>query len=295
MNRHLSFMAAVLLLVSSQMVFATDNTRRFAFEAVVDSEDSATIRIPMGVAAGSDTELAVVDAHENRLIIFQFTGTEWIEKTKISLAGPPRAIGHDGNRYLVSMREGRGLIAVEGERHTLRPIFPPDGVVPGDVAGIPDGGFLVHDTAGDQVLKLDRSGKVEASWKVEAGIVGLATARSGGFYTSIPVPGEIVRYDARGELAGRWPVPPAAPVPAWPVALVQIDGDLVTLDRHSHRILSFDSKGQLVGTGARRGWEPGLLLFPSAVAAFPDGRIIVADQMNGRVQIYRKIEVDPVQ
>ena len=77
--------------------------------------------------------------------------------------------------------------------------------------------------------------------------------------------------------------------------MVQIEGDLLVLDRHGHRLVLFNSKHRFPGTGARRGWEPGLLLFPAAVTAFPDGRIAVADQMNGRLQIYRRIEEEPSQ
>ena len=35
---------------------------------------------------------------------------------------------------------------------------------------------------------------------------------------------------------------------------------------------------------------PGLLRFPAALDLFPDGRVLVADQGNGRVQIFRPIE-----
>jgi hypothetical protein len=166
--------------------------------------------------------------------------------------------------------------------------------VAGAVAGISGGGFLVHDTAGHQVLNLTRGGKTERKTPVEAGVVGLAAASGGGFFVSLPVEGEILSYDATGKLSERWPVPPLEPVPAWPISMVQIEGDLLVLDRHGHRLVLFDSRNRVQGIGARRGWEPGLLLFPSGLAVFPDGRVAVADQMNGRVQIYKRIEEEQV-
>jgi hypothetical protein len=242
------------------------------------------------VAAGSDTELAVIDAAGNRLVVFRFSGSEWSVQQTVDLPGSPLGIAHDGSRYLISMRDGKGLMAVEGERNQLRPVSLPEGAVAGDVAGVTGGGFLVLDTNGHQVLRMSRSGKIENEVPVEAGVVGLAAARGGGFFTSIPVTGEIASHDATGKQTARWALPAVEPVPAWPVSLVQIGGDLVVLDRHGHRLTLFDSKNRLIGIGARRGWEAGLLLFPSAVASFPDGRIAVADQRNGRVQIYQRIE-----
>ncbi len=290
MNRRGLILASILLLSALPGVFAADDARLFAWDVIVDSEDSNSVRKPTGVAAGSDTELAVVDAHENRLIIFGYTGTEWTEQQTVNLPAVPLAIAHDGTRYLVSMRKGKGLTAVEGPRHQLRPVSLPVGSVAGVVAGIPGGGFLVHDPAGHQILKLDRAGKVDGATPVEAGVVGLAAARGGGFFASRPAAAEILGYDATGKITNRWSVPSVEPVPAWPVSLVQIEGDLIALDRHGHRLVLFNNKQQIQGIGARRGWEPGLLLFPAAVSAFPDGRVAVADQMNGRVQIYRRIE-----
>jgi hypothetical protein len=295
MNRRRTIIWTILLLVCLPGAFAAEETRLFTWDVVVDNEDSSAVRKPTGVAAGSDTELAVIDAHDNRLIVFGYSGTAWTVQQTVNLPGTPLAIAHDGARYMISLREGKGLMAVEGPRHQLRPVSLPVGAVAGVVAAIPGGGFLVHDSAGHQVLSLAPTGKVGDATAVEQGVVGLASARGGGFFVSLPASGEILGYDATGKENNRWSVPSVEPVPAWPVSMVQIDGDLITLDRHGHRMVLFNSKNQFLGTGARRGWEPGLLLLPSAVAAFPDGRVAVADQMNGRVQIYRRIEEEPAQ
>jgi hypothetical protein len=295
MIRHGLLVAAICLMAVQPFAHAAEEARLFAWEMIVDSEDSAAVQIPTGVAAGSDSELAVIDVQDNRMTLFQFSGVEWTVKRTVELAGAPLAIAHDGTRYLVSLRGGQGLVAVEGPNHTLRPVSLPVGAVAGALAGISGGGFLVHDTAGHQILHLTREGKAERMTPVQAGVVGLAAASGGGFFVSLPAEGEILTYDATGKLSERWPVPPWAPVPAWPVAMVQFEGDLIVLDRHGHRLALFDSRNRLQGIGARRGWEPGLLLFPAGLAVFPDGRVVVADQMNGRVQIYKRIEEEQVQ
>ena len=86
-------------------------------------------------------------------------------------------------------------------------------------------------------------------------------------------------------------MPGLGPAPAWPVGLIVEDnGEIVVADRHGGRILVLDTSGRWIGSGSRRGWEPGLLRFPSDIARLPDGRIVVADQGNGRIQLLRRLE-----
>ena len=40
--------------------------------------------------------------------------------------------------------------------------------------------------------------------------------------------------------------------------------------------------------GSRKGWEPGLLLFPAGIARLPGGLVVVADEGNGRAQLFRR-------
>jgi len=54
--------------------------------------------------------------------------------------------------------------------------------------------------------------------------------------------------------------------------------------------LVLESGGQLAGTGSRQGWEAGLLRHPSDIAMLVDGRVVVADQGNGRIQIFRPVD-----
>ena len=81
------------------------------------------------------------------------------------------------------------------------------------------------------------------------------------------------------------------PTPAWPVGvLVEDDGEIVIVDRHGGRVQVLETSGRWIGTGSRRGWEPGLLRSPAGLAQLPDGRLVVADQGNGRLQIFRRLE-----
>jgi hypothetical protein len=101
----------------------------------------------------------------------------------------------------------------------------------------------------------------------------------------------VLRFDAEGQRTSEWKLPADGPVPAWPSALaLEPGGELYVLDRHAGRILLLDNEGRAFGVGSRRGWEPGLLRFPGALTRIEDGRLLVADEGNGRVQLFRRTD-----
>ena len=190
----------------------------FDWDRVVQPESERPLRWPVDVAAASNNELAVADAYEPRLVIVAWQSAEWTQVREIPLDGAPYAVAHDGNRYAVSLRKGAGLVAVEGDRHQLRRIPLPDGFMPGALAGVPGGGFLVYDLASGDVLKIDDSGSAAGRWPVDGPVTGLAAAPSGGFFATVAQRAEILLYGADGRELQRLNVPGEAPVPAWPTA-----------------------------------------------------------------------------
>jgi len=62
-------------------------------------------------------------------------------------------------------------------------------------------------------------------------------------------------------------------------------GHLYVVDTHAHQILQYRPDGTLVGRIGRRGDGPGEFNYPTNIAVAPDGRLLVSDAMNFRVQI----------
>ena len=266
----------------------------FDWDEVVQPDGEGPLRWPLDVAAASAGELAIADAYGSRLVIVANRSAEWRFVREIPLDGAPYAVAHDGNRYAVSLRKGAGLVAVEGDRHQLRRIPLPAGAMPGALTAVPGGGFLVYDLASGDVLKLDASGSAAGRWPVDGPVTGLAAAANGGFFASVAHRAEVLFHGADGREMQRIQVPGEAPVPAWPTGIVQEPGgDLLVVDRHAGRLLKIDVSGRLEGRGSRKGWDPGLLRFPAGLGWLPDGRLAVADQGNGRVQLFRPVAGDP--
>jgi hypothetical protein len=207
-----------------------------------------------------------------------------------TLPSSPRAVAYDGGRFAVSVSDGR-LLAVEEDDLGVSHIVLPRGALAGALATRSGGGLWVYDTAGAKVLALDGNGTVSGEFPVTGSINALFAAPDGGFYTALPTSAEVRRHGADGKILRTWSVPGRKPVPAWPSGLVaEPGGDVVVVDRHGGRILAFDAAGRLVGVASGRGWGPGELLFPGAIAKFPGGNLIVVDQGNSRVQIFRPVE-----
>lgn len=266
-----------------------------ALDQAVPGAPDRDVRWPVAVAAGADGELAVADAYGPRLLILRREGGGWQVERSEELPGPPVALVHDGTGYVAALRGVSGLVAFEGSDLLQRRIALPSGVVPGALAARPGGGLLVYDLAGSRVLPIGREGGVRDAGDgvpVDGRVHALAATSGGGFYAAVGKAGEVRRYDAQGGLEATWTLPAEGPAVPWPAGLaVEPGGDVVAVDRHGHRLVVFATDGSVEGSGGRRGWEPGLLLFPAGVTRLPDGRFAVADQGNGRVQIFRRIDV----
>jgi hypothetical protein len=285
-------LAAALAVAAALPAVAQINLPRiFAVETTLRGSEEEEIRWPVAVAVASADEFAVADAHQPRLLRFRRVGVSWQLDLVAALPAAPVGLAFDGARYVVSLRGGAGLVALEGEQLLQRRIGIPRDVVPGPAAGRPGGGLLLYDFASGRVLTLDGDGKVTGGVAVEGRVTGLTAAPAGGFFVALGDRGIVRRHDVRGAAEATWEIPGVVPVPAWPVAMAVEPGEgLVVLDRHGDRMVLLDDSGRPLGTGARKGWEPGLLLFPAAVDRLPDGRYVVADEGNGRVQIFRRTD-----
>lgn len=260
------------------------------FEREIQGTEEQDVRWPVALASGRADELAVADAHDPRLLLFRQSGPSWTLAAAVGLPAAPAGLAWDGERYVVSLRGGRGLMAWEGEPLAARALRLPAGTVPGPLGPRLGGGVVVYDEAGHRVLHLSTDGELVSQAPAEGQVTAVAGAAGGAFLTAVGPTGEIRRHAADGSVQDSWSVPSETAVPAWPAGLaVTAGGETVVTDRHNGRILLFRSDGQLVGIGSRSGWEPGLIRFPAGVALLPDGRVAVADQGNGRIQIFRRV------
>jgi hypothetical protein len=266
---------------------------RFAFEEAISGDETVRLRWPTAVAVGGPGEIAVADAAGPSLRIFRDEGggEGWVVQRSIQLPAPAYSLSCGAEEYLISTRQPGILLAVGRSDDALRELALPARITPGAVTCLADGQLVVHDLAAGRLVVLDRTRQVRASVELAEAVAAVAPGSGGGFYAALPRAGQVRRYGANGEELSVLAVPGLEPAPAWPVGLIVEDnGEIVVADRHGGRLLVLETSGRWLGSGSRRGWEPGLLRFPADIARLPDGSVAVADQGNGRVQLFRRLE-----
>ena len=276
---------------AKQATAQTGVPRVLTFMESIKGNEEVELRWPVALAAASAEEIAVADAFGPRLLRFRRIGVSWQLDHSLELPGAPVDVIHDGERWVVSMRQGKGLVAFEGPEMLQRPLPLPRNVIPGPLTVFPNGDLLVYDYTGHRVLRLSAEGTLISEAPIVGTVAALAATAAGGFLAAVAAEGSVLSFDANGELSATWDLPASDQIPAWPVGLaVEPGGDIVVVDRHTGRLLVLDATGKVVGLGSRTGWEPGLLLYPAGLARLPNGQFLVADEGNGRAQVFRRID-----
>jgi hypothetical protein len=288
-----ALLAALVVALAGPAAGQDSVSTLFAFEQAMAGDETLRLRWPIAVAAGGPREIAVADAAGPSLLIFRDEGggEGWAVQRSIELPASAYSLSCGADEYLISTRRPGILLAVGKTDDTVRELALPQRITPGAVTCLADGQLVVHDLAAGRLVVLDRTRQIRATVEMAEVVAALTPGLGGGFYAALPRAGEVRRYGANGEELSVLAVPGLDPVPAWPVGLIVEDnGEVVVVDRHGGRLVVLETSGRWIGTGSRRGWEPGLLRFPAGLARLPDGTVAVADQGNGRVQLFRRLE-----
>jgi len=289
---------AILALVVGGLLFpapvvSQSPARVLVWVGEIRGPEDAPLRWPVGVAAAPDGRVAVADAFGSRVLLFTRIARSWQMERSIDLPGVPAGLTHDGSAFVVSLRGDGGLLKLDRTGGAPRRLVLPADVVPGALAASSDGSLLVFDEGSNRVLELAESGEVRRAVDLGLRVTALASGNKGGFFAVVPDQAAILIVDGEGVVRESWTLEGAAPKPAWPTGIVvEPGGDVLVSDRHGNRILVFDATGRWIGLGSGSGWDPGLLRFPGAVARLPTGELVVADQGNGRVQVFRRSDQD---
>jgi Mg-chelatase subunit ChlD/DNA-binding beta-propeller fold protein YncE len=201
--------------------------------------------------------------------------------------GPPAAVP------AAAQAAPRGWRQVE----TRLPSYAPDSMLaPGGLDDMPGGGFAVADAGRDRVVVIDGAGAVVRSFGVEGdGPTGLADpsdvavdAARDRLYVVDRANRRLSVFTLGGTPVGHWrdAGPEYAFVP-WAVASSPASGDVYVLSRLPWgRVDRFASDGRWLGGWGAVGSGPGQFYYPEDLAVHPDGRIVVADTNNNRLQLF---------
>ena len=154
-----------------------------------------------------------------------------------------------------------------------------------------DGNLYVADTGGGRIVKFSPDGTVVAKMGGRGSGPGqfseptdVVVDSGGQIYVADAGNRRIVRLDAAGGYVSEWGIPQSVAHDAVHLALDNL-GRLFVTDPEGGRLLVYDTAGRLLQESGRRGSGQGEFLLPVGVFAAADGRVLVAEVRNNRVQV----------
>lgn len=178
------------------------------------------------------------------------------------------------------------------------PSFDPGSLYdPRGLAAGPDGEIYVADAGHDRIAVVDASGTVIRAFGESGYELGrfqrpldvAVDSDRGQVYVADSANRRLVVLDLNGNPIEEWLVsgPDTAFVPS--AVAVGPTGDVYVVSSESGRVDRFGADGTWFGGWGGEGGEPGDLRSPGGVAVLPDGRVVVADVGNGRLQLFTSI------
>ncbi|KAB2965572.1 MAG: hypothetical protein F9K18_06430, partial [Thermoanaerobaculia bacterium] len=98
-GRPLAIALALVVAIAAPALTQQLAQRLLRYAAVVDGPAERPLRWPVAVAVGGADEIAVADAHGNRLLILHRVGSGWPLRREVALPAPPAALAFVGGEY----------------------------------------------------------------------------------------------------------------------------------------------------------------------------------------------------
>ena len=284
---------------------------------------------PMGAAWSKDGErILVADAGNNRVVVFDRRGRFIREFGRFGVAKPlpgvpatwdpgelnyptDVAVDDDDNVYVADFYNDSVSVFTEKGRFLRR--FPDPGVGAGKgssgaggagiaVTAVAVDGDLVYATDTYQVFVFTRDGKFVRQFGKPGAALGsldhpngVTVTDDGEVIVSDSNNSRLVSYSPRGQplwkTGGRLStgMEPESEIEfVLPRGVTSGDGTIVVSDALSHQLVVLDKSGAVTGRHGARGTEPAEFNFPNDVD-WSDGRYVVADRENNRVQVVRLV------
>lgn len=262
-----------------------------------DNQDG--MMAPRGVAVSPITGwLYVADANHRCLQVFDAKGERLFTFGQDAGLEEPGdlVVDSQGNVYVLDPPADSVVrFTADGQfvtrfRETLR-LFHPRGI------GIDRFDHLyIADTGGSRVVVVSTTGQVLALWGKPGQGPGefnqptdVDVGQGGQVYVADTFNQRVQWLDADGAYLGEWPILPANTYDS-PHLAVSPANVLYLTSPEEHQVFAYDMAGHLLGQLGGRGSDPGQFLKPVAVAVDAQGRLYVADPLQGRVQGFRSGE-----
>jgi sugar lactone lactonase YvrE len=279
---------------ANNRVQSFDATGKFQRKWGISGRGASYLATPEGIAADAHGNLYVADAGNDRVQEFDSDGRYLGEWGRLGTTGYPAsgtglgafsnpwgiAVGADGTTYVADTSnnrlQARDPVTGAWRQITGQTLSAPRGVA---IAG---GKLYVADSSNNAVRVLDLA---SGTW---TGLSGTTFRSPRG--VAINAAGDVFVADTTNnrvqELHGGTWSAIGVGVLSRPVG-VAIDGDgIIVTDTGHDRLVTFAADGAMTGAWGNRGTDPGQFDGPAGIAVDANGRVLVDDVFNNRVQLF---------
>ena len=292
--RVLIILSLLLLPVTS---FGAETVKFRHLQSIYLDEKGGSLKLPEGVACNDKSPLIVGDTGNNRLLQYTFQEKTLKGGTEIKvpqLSSPIRVqINSKGETFALDGKKRR-IIRLNPDGSFKGYVDPEE--VPSPSAFIPKS-FKID--SNDNIYILDIfSGRVLVLNAQEKYQKQIPFPQGDGFYTDLAVDfrGNIFLIDSTRLMLFSAPKEGNSFTPLggnlkeylnFPASLTtDPKGTLYVVDENSGGIVIFGQDGSFLGRQLSKGWNEGLLRYPSQMCINAQGEGFIADRQNSRVQIF---------
>ena len=280
--------------------------------SIAEDEDGEKLLFPSFVFVDQVMdEIYVIDG-KSRIIVYtsDFFPLYTLSRGKGIFSPQSLTVDADGNLYVLMARSKdnpRSKIAVFNACYKwVRDIFldtiekfePVAQFIPDQVAVDKEGDLYVAGLNYPGIIILSNQGQLLNILSPEEGgsdvlISDVAIDKEGRIYLVSTEKSRIYVYDKRRNLLFKFGQKGGSTAKLSQPLAVGVDnrnGRIYVVDYMRHTVSAFDNEGKYIFEFGGLGWGPGWFQHPRDVAVDPEGRIIVADTFNDRVEVFKPNE-----
>ncbi len=287
---------AVGVLLMPLISFSAEAVKFKHLQSIYFDEKGRGLKQPEGVASGEKSVLVIGDTANDRLVRFTFQDRNLSGGSEIKI---PQL----SNPIRVQINSKGEIFALDGKKRRIVRLNP-DGSFKGyvDPEGVPSPSAFVPrsfkidrsdniyilDIFGGRVLALNPEGKYQKQIPFPNGY---------GFFSDLSVDSKstILLIDCIKAMVFSASKDSNSFSPLtkglreyldFPTSIMESRGTIYVVDEDGGGVVILGTDGTFLGRQLSRGWNEGLLYFPSQISVNEKGEVFIADRGNGRVQIF---------
>jgi len=302
MKRTVNYIFILLLIVGIYIPAAVHAAGRLIHTTSVYKDNKeGPIILPEGVGCNDQSVFIVADSGNGRLVKYTLSGDTIQDGSTIKVP----EVSHPTNIEIASSGD---ILVLDGTTHRIARVGAngdpmgvvepaglkaPSNMVPRSFTIGKDGSIYILDVFGERVIVTDGSGKIlqQMPFPADYGFMSdIVVGPLGGVFLLDSVDAKLYAWEEQnrkfealtGEMREYMDFPTNF--------VVDAKGNFYIVDHNAGGVVTLGRDGSYQGRQLSRGWNEGLLLYPTQICVNGKGEVFIADRNNSRVQVFSLIQ-----